>query len=208
MIHVAALLCVPMSKVLTGHELRKLKPFLRADTLAQRGYIDVRDTLHQLCEQGVVDKVGDGCYHNVLSGVFSLFDAIRSVVRVPLYGHVSCLHDYGIITQIPQSLHIYVIEQPNALALGGVEMIHKSREWLDEMLQRGGVLKVRGENPWKSPYPIACLNPQFVYEDMVSNHDMAGLDPDDFDWDFIDEDDFATVLPLPKPTSTFDPRRS
>jgi hypothetical protein len=197
-----------MSKILTGHELRKLKPFLREDTLAQRGYIDVRNTLHQLCEQGIIDRVGDGCYHNVLSGAYALFDAIRSVVRVPLYGHVSCLHDYGIITQIPQSVHIYVIDQPNALALDGVEMIHKSREWLDDMLQRGGVLKVRGEKSWRSPYPIACLHPQFVYEDMVKSHDMAGLDPDDFDWDFTDEDDFATVLPLPKPVSTFDPQSS
>jgi len=40
---------------------------------------------------------------------------------------------------------------------------------------------------------------------MVNSHDMAGLDPDDFDWGFIDEDDFAIVLPLPTPASTFDP---
>jgi len=43
------------------------------------------------------------------------------------------------------------------------------------------------------------------YEDMVKTHDMCGLDPDDFDWDFMDMgDDIEFMLPVPEPETTFD----
>lgn len=193
-------------KDLTGHELRRLKPFILEETLAKRGYRNLQQTLKDLCEFGILDKVGDGCYHNVLAGQLSLTDAIRSVVRVPLYGHVSCLHDFGIITQIPQSMDIYVIDQPTVRHIDGVNMIHKSGKWLEDKVKRGGIMRPCDEKPWRSPHSsLPSLHPQFVYEDMVKTGNMEGLDPDDFDWGFVDEkEDFVFVLPVPEYSSTFD----
>jgi len=198
-------------KHITIKDLRSLPAFLTIRNLRLRGFLDAVSDMQHYVEMGIVDSVGEGCYHNVLAGNYETFSAIRTVIKLPIYGHVSILHHYGVITQIPQYLNLYIIDQLDAPHLNGVEMHHRSSQWLRDMYAQGGVMPTRKPSYDKaihkntSPVPIPSIHPQFAYNDMVEYHSMCGLDPDDFDWDFMDvDDDITFLLPVPEPESTFD----
>ena len=198
------------SKPLTIRALRALPAFLTMRYLRNNDYQDIDTVVSQYCKDGLLDRVGEDCYHNVIAGHYDVFNAIRSVVKMPIYGGISCLHTYGIITQIPQAMSIYVIDQPDAPKLDGIDYMHRDKQWLDDLLDKDAILQGKQFLPFvkktghTSKMPIPTLHPQFVHLDMLAHNEMCGLDPDDFDWDFMEGDDISFMFEPPKAESTFD----
>jgi len=190
---------------LTIRALRKLPPFFSLKYLRDHDYEDVDAVVQRYYQEGLLDRLGDGVFHNVIAGSYDIFRVIRSVIKLPLYGGISCLHDYGVITQIPQKLSLYVIDQPNATQLDTVDYIHRDMGWFEDMLSKNAILHTQGHPQHKSRHPIPTLHPQYVHLDMLEHAETHGLDPDDFDWDFMDMDgDIAFMFEPPEPESTFD----
>lgn len=151
--------------------------------------------LARLQRMGLIKKAGPkaGIYYNVLLGPPKDSDVAEAIrIAYPsavLYG-ASVLHNAGWTTQIPQAIHIVVLDKGSYPSLDGVEVYRRPLAWYQRHAQD---IVQSGRDVDFETYGLPALRPLACLEDMRAVRDgwVPEADdlmlPDDIPSEILDE---------------------
>lgn len=129
-----------------------------------------------------------GLFRNLVvdpTGSESIDTALIKIFGGPIVAGVSALHEAGIITQIPQQLHVAVLASRTLPSFFDVVLMPRPAAWW---------IKTKPYLTKPVLDYMRSLEPEAALADMIAAKDLQSLDPDDFDLDRLDIDQLADII--------------